>query len=66
MIHPTQKPEDLITEILTVSANKYDIFCDPFMGSGSHIRAAKKYGCNYIGIELDENMFNRAKAHIES
>jgi len=64
MIHPTQKPEDLITEILSVSANKKDMFCDPFMGSGSHVKAAKKYGCNYIGIELDQDMFNKAKSNI--
>jgi site-specific DNA-methyltransferase (adenine-specific) len=64
MIHPTQKPEGLITEILTVSANKKDMFCDPFMGSGSHVAAAKKYGCNYIGIELDNDMYNKAKSNI--
>jgi DNA modification methylase/transcriptional regulator with XRE-family HTH domain len=64
MIHPTQKPEELITEILSVSANKYDVFCDPFMGSGSHIKAAKKYGCNYIGIELDREMFEKASLNI--
>lgn len=64
MIHPTQKPEELINEILSVSANKKDMFCDPFMGSGSHIKAAKKYGCNYIGIELDQDMYNKAKSNI--
>ena len=64
MIHPTQKPESLINEILEVSANKHDLFCDPFMGSGSHIRAAKNYGCNYIGIELNSEMFNKAKNYI--
>lgn len=64
MIHPTQKPENLISEILSVSANKKDMFCDPFMGSGSHVAAAKKYGCNYIGIELDNDMFNKAKSNI--
>jgi len=64
MIHPTQKPEELISEILSVSANKKDMFCDPFMGSGSHVSAAKKYGCNYIGIELDQDMFNKAKSKI--
>lgn len=61
---PTQKPEELITEILTVSAHKYDVFCDPFMGSGAHIKAAKKYGCNYIGIELDKETFNKATVNI--
>lgn len=64
MIHPTQKPTDLISEILSVSAHKYDIFCDPFMGSGSHIKAAKSFGCNYVGIELDRDMFNKALSNI--
>lgn len=61
---PTQKPEELINEILTVSAHKYDIFCDPFMGSGAHIKAAKKYGCNYIGIEIDKETFDKATINI--
>ena len=64
MIHPTQKPTQLIKEILEVSANKHDLVCDPFMGSGSHIKAAKDYGCNYIGIELDSEMFEKAKNYI--
>ena len=64
MIHPTQKPIELINEILEVSANKHDLICDPFMGSGSHIKAAKLYGCNYIGIELDQQMFEKAKNNI--
>lgn len=64
MIHPTQKPESLIKTILEVSANKHDLFCDPFMGSGSHVAAAKKYGCNYVGIELDKTFFEKAKNNI--
>ena len=64
MIHPTQKPTELIKQILEVSANKHDLVCDPFMGSGSHIKAAKDYGCNYIGIELDSEMFEKAKNYI--
>jgi site-specific DNA-methyltransferase (adenine-specific) len=64
MIHPTQKPTELIKQILEVSANKHDLVCDPFMGSGSHIKAAKDYGCNYIGIELDSAMFEKAKNYI--
>ena len=65
MIHPTQKPPELIREILDVSAQKNDTICDPFMGSGSHIKAAKEYGdLTYIGIELDELMFEKAKAFI--
>ena len=65
MIHPTQKPEQIITELLSVSARTADTICDPFMGSGSTIRAIKQQSnLNYIGIELDPNIFELAKAAI--
>jgi site-specific DNA-methyltransferase (adenine-specific) len=65
MIHPTQKPVELITELLEVSAQKADTVCDPFMGSGSTIKAVKEYdGLNYIGIEIDKAMFDKAKVFI--
>ena len=65
MIHPTQKPVELIKELLSVSAQKADIVCDPFMGSGSTIKATKEYGdLSFIGIELDKTMFEKAKAFI--
>jgi DNA modification methylase len=64
-IHPTQKPEGLIKTLLEVSAQAADIVCDPFMGSGSTIKAIKEYGnLNYIGIELDKDRFDKAKAYI--
>ena len=65
MIHPTQKPVTLIKELLEASARPADTVCDPFMGSGSTIKAAKEFGSlNYIGIELDAERFEKAKAFI--
>ncbi len=65
MIHPTQKPVELIRVLLEASARKADTVCDPFMGSGSTIKAAKEFGgLNYIGVELDREMFERARAFI--
>ena len=65
MIHPTQKPVELIRVLLEASARKADTVCDPFMGSGSTIKAAKQFGgLNYIGVELDREMFERARAFI--
>uniref|UniRef100_A0A6H2A079 Putative methyltransferase n=2 Tax=viral metagenome TaxID=1070528 RepID=A0A6H2A079_9ZZZZ len=61
MIHPTQKPVELIKELLKVSTQPADTICDPFMGSGSTIKAAKEYGnINYIGIELDKLIYEKA------
>lgn len=64
LIHPTQKPTELIKEILEVSALKNDFVVDPFMGSGSTIKACNEYGLKSLGIELDNEMFNVANNYI--
>ena len=57
MVHPTQKPIELIKEILKVSMTEGDFIVDPFMGSGSTIKAANELGLKSLGIELDKEMF---------
>ncbi|HEX2578658.1 MAG TPA: site-specific DNA-methyltransferase [Aquihabitans sp.] len=51
-VHVTQKPEGLIREILSVAPP--GLALDPFMGSGTTLRAAKDLGRKVIGIEQDE------------
>lgn len=64
-IHPTQKPEELIKVFLEASAHTKDTIIDPFMGSGSTIKAIKEYGnLNYIGIELDKDRFDKASIYV--
>lgn len=64
-IHPTQKPEEVIKVLLEASAHTKDTVIDPFMGSGSTIKAVKEYGdLNYIGIELDKDRFDKAVSYI--
>jgi DNA modification methylase len=64
MVHPTQKPVELIKELLEVSALKNDFVVDPFMGSGSTIKACNEYGVKSLGIELDKEMFLIANKNI--
>jgi len=64
MVHPTQKPVELIKQILEVSAVSGDFIVDPFMGSGSTIKAANELGFKSLGIELDKEMFNIANTFI--
>lgn len=51
--HPTQKPLDLMMWCLSF-APKAETILDPFMGSGTTLRAAKDLGRKAIGIEIEE------------
>jgi site-specific DNA-methyltransferase (adenine-specific) len=64
MVHPTQKPIELLLDILAVSYVKGDFVVDPFMGSGSTIKACKEINAKCLGIELDSEMFNIANNFI--
>ena len=51
--HPTQKPVKLMSRLLALYPNAHTIL-DPFMGSGTTLRAAKDLGRKAIGIEIEE------------
>ncbi len=51
--HPTQKPLDLIKWCISFFPNAQTVL-DPFMGSGTTLRACKDLGRKCIGIELEE------------
>lgn len=52
--HPTVKPSKLIKELIELFSNPGDIILDPFMGSGTTLRAAKDLGRRAIGIEINQ------------
>lgn len=59
-------PKALIEKILVNFTNENDIILDPFMGSGTCGIVCKEMNRNFIGIELDKNMFKIAKERIEN
>ncbi len=53
-LHPTPKPVSIVTRAITPCVERGDVVLDPFMGSGSTLRAAKDLGRRAIGIEVEE------------
>lgn len=51
--HPTEKPEELFRFCISLFPNAQTIL-DPFMGSGTTLRAAKDLNRKAIGIEIKE------------
>jgi adenine-specific DNA-methyltransferase len=66
LIHPHEKPEALLQELMRFSTDKGDFIVDPFSGSGSLVRAARAIDRNCIGIELDELNYSVSKAKLDS
>lgn len=64
LLHPTQKPVQLLEYLIKTYTNENDIVLDNCMGSGSTGVACVNTGRNFIGIELDEKYFRIAKERI--
>ena len=52
--HPSPKPEELMRWLINGSSSEGDLVVDPFLGSGTTLKAAKDLGRRAIGIEIEE------------
>jgi DNA modification methylase len=57
--HPTQKPDDLYEWLITRYSKEGDTILDPTAGSFASINAAVRLNRNAIGIEKDDDFFQR-------
>jgi adenine-specific DNA-methyltransferase len=64
LIHPHEKPTQLLETLIKHSTNPGDWLIDPFGGSGSLVRAAERTARCAIGIEYDEENWRRASAKL--
>ena len=64
--HPTVKPTDLMRYLCRLVTPAGGVVLDPFMGSGSTLKAAELEGFGAIGIELDPNYVQIARRRIAS
>ena len=63
--HPTVKPTDLMRYLIRLVTPKNGIVLDCFMGSGSTGKACAYEGFNFVGIDLDKDYCEIAKARID-
>ena len=64
-VHPTVKPVSLLSQIISWSSDVGEIILDPFMGSGTTLRAAKDLNRRAIGIEIEEKYCEIATRRLE-
>jgi len=63
--HATPKPVDLIKWCLKYYSKECDVILDPTMGSGSTGIACKEMNRNFIGIEMDKDIYEVACKRLE-
>ena len=62
--HSAVFPESLPEWFIKLFTNKNGWVLDPFMGSGTTLRVAERMGRNSIGIEIQEEYYNKAKEEL--
>lgn len=63
-VHPTQKPVELLENLILAYSNEGDTILDNCMGSGSTGVACLNTNRNFIGIEINNEYFRIAKNRI--
>lgn len=59
-IHPTQKPVNLLKELIQIFTDPGDVVIDPVAGSGTTLRAALELGRNSYGFEIEKTFYEDA------
>jgi DNA modification methylase len=57
-IHPTQKPIQIMRDLIEYFSDENDLILDPFSGTGTTCVVAKSLNRNFIGIEINEDYYN--------
>ena len=60
-IHPTQKPVNLLKQLISIFTDPGDTVVDPTSGSGTSLFAARELGRNSYGFEISADFYRKAK-----
>jgi len=62
--HPTSKPLNLIKKLISPTTNEKDMVLDPFLGSGTTMKACLELNRNCIGVEIEPKYIQIAKKRL--
>lgn len=65
LMHPNEKPIDLMKYLISVTTRPNDVVADFFIGSGVTADAGYQLGRGFIGTELDEGYCEIARRRVE-
>lgn len=60
-IHPTQKPVNLLKELIKIFTDEGDVVIDPCAGSASTLRACAELRRSCYGFEIKKDFYNKAQ-----
>lgn len=60
-IHPTQKPINVLANLIRIFTDEGDVVIDPCAGSGSTLRACAELNRHCYGFEVSKEIYNKAK-----
>ncbi len=63
-LHPTQKPVNLLKQLIEIFTDEGDVIIDPVAGSGTTLRAARELKRNSFGFEIEKDFFEKAKTQM--
>jgi len=63
-IHPTQKPVNVLKQLIEIFTDEGDVVVDPCAGSGTTLRASYELNRPSFGFEIEKEFYNKSKETI--
>lgn len=60
-LHPTQKPVNLLKQLIEIFTDEGDTVIDPVAGSGTTLRASRELNRNSYGFEISKEFYSKSK-----
>lgn len=62
--HPTCKPVDIISQLVSNSSLEGELVCDPYLGSGTTAEACMELGRRFVGCDIVEEYVTAARGRV--